>query len=132
MRQMVASPFPLFFLLFNLCRTKRHSKKAVRSRRESTIRWIYASAWSALAAFEFPGLLDGIAGLDYLEAHPDTGAPVEDRPQVRKSIVVFGASGYLIFHKRYEKINPTLVARIIHQKEWYDEQTIGLAEEKSE
>jgi hypothetical protein len=35
----------------------------------------------------------------------------------------------LIFHKRYEKTDTNLVARIIHQKEWYDAQTIGLAEE---
>ncbi len=46
-----------------------------------------------------------IAGLDYLEAHPQSGAPVEDRPNVRKSIVAFGASGYLIFHKRYDKMD---------------------------
>ena len=72
-----------------------------------------------------------IAGLEYLEAHPDSGAPVEDRAQVRKSIVVFGVSGYLIFHKRYEKTDTNLVARIIHQKEWYDAKTIGLAEEKN-
>ena len=70
-----------------------------------------------------------IAGLEYLEAHSSCGSVVEDRPNVRKSIVAFGASGYLIFHKRYEKIDTNLVARIIHQKEWYDEQTIGLAEE---
>lgn len=72
-----------------------------------------------------------MAGLDYIEAHPESGAPVENRPQVRKSIVVFGASGYLIFHKRHEAINTNLVARIIHQKEWFDAQTIGLAEEKA-
>jgi plasmid stabilization system protein ParE len=70
-----------------------------------------------------------IAGLEYLEAHPNSGAPVEDRPNIRKSIVAFGASGYLIFHKRYEKMDLSLVVRIIHQKEWYDAQTIGLAEE---
>lgn len=73
-----------------------------------------------------------IAGLEYLETQPRSGAPVEDRPNVRKSIVAFGASGYLIFLKRYEKTDTNLVARIIHQKEWYDAQTIGLAEEKSE
>ena len=73
-----------------------------------------------------------IAVLEYLEAHPRSGAPVEDRPNVRKLIVAFGTSGYLIFHKRYEKTNTNLVARIIHQKEWYDTQTIGLAEEKVE
>jgi len=71
-----------------------------------------------------------IAGLEYIGAHPNSGAAVEDRPNVRKSIVAFGLSGYLIFHKRYEKADTNLVARIIHQKEWYDAQTIGLAEEK--
>lgn len=73
-----------------------------------------------------------IAGLEYLEAYSNSGSPVEDRPNVRKSIVAFGASGYLIFHKRYGTIDTNLVARIIHQKEWYDPQTIGLDEEKSE
>ena len=72
-----------------------------------------------------------IAGLQYLEAHPTSGAPMADRPNVRKLVVAFGTSGYLIFHKRYEKIDTNLVARIIHQKEWYDAQTIGLAEEPS-
>lgn len=70
-----------------------------------------------------------VAGLDYLQVHPNSGSVVDDRPHVRKSIVAFGVSGYLIFHKRYEKIDTNLVARIIHQKEWYDAQTIGLADE---
>ncbi len=73
-----------------------------------------------------------IASLEYLEVHPNSGSPVEDRPNVRKSIVAFGASGYLIFHKRYEQIDTNLVSRIIPQKEWYDEQTIGLADERTE
>ena len=73
-----------------------------------------------------------IAGLEYLAAHPHSGAPMEDRPNVRKSIVAFGTSGYLIFHKRYDEMDTNLVARIIHQKEWYDARTIGLAEEKFE
>jgi len=71
-----------------------------------------------------------VASLDYLQVHLHSGSGVEDRPNVRKLIVAFGASGYLIFHKRYEKIDTNLVARIIHQKEWYDAQTIGLAEEE--
>ncbi|NCS65881.1 MAG: plasmid stabilization protein [Hydrogenophilales bacterium CG03_land_8_20_14_0_80_62_28] len=73
-----------------------------------------------------------IAGLEYLEVNPISGAPMEDRPNVRKMVVNFGASGYLIFHKRYEKIDTTLVTRIIHQKEWYDAETIGFTEEKME
>jgi len=71
-----------------------------------------------------------IAGLEFLQSHPDSGAPLEDRPSVRKLVISFGTSGYLIFHKRYEKIDTNLVARIIHQKEWYDTQTVGLAEGK--
>lgn len=89
-----------------------------------------------LAQFEITVADNGndalIAGLEYLQTHPNSGTPVEDRPHVRKSIVAFGASGYLIFHKRFESIDTNLVARIIHQKEWYDAQTIGLAEEKVE
>lgn len=72
-----------------------------------------------------------IAGLHNLETHPNSGAPVADRPNARKFVVAFGASGYLIFHKRYEKTDTNLVARVIHQKEWYDAQTIGLIEEAS-
>jgi len=73
-----------------------------------------------------------IAALAYLEAHPQSGSPVEDRPNVRMSVVAFGASGYLIFHKRCEKTDTNLVARIIHKREWYDPQTVGLAEEMVE
>lgn len=73
-----------------------------------------------------------INGLGMLERLPTSGRPVSDRPNVRMSVVDFGATGYLVFHKRYEKQDMNLVARIIHQKEWYDEATIGLAEEKSE
>lgn len=73
-----------------------------------------------------------IGGIDYIEAHPSSGAPLSDRQNVRKSVIDFGATGYLVFHKRYEKQDMNFVARIIHQKEWYDEATIGLAEEKAE
>lgn len=69
-----------------------------------------------------------VAGLDYLETYPLSGSPVEDRPHVRKSVVAFGASGYLIFHKRYERTDTVLVARIIHQKEWYEIGAIGTQE----
>jgi plasmid stabilization system protein ParE len=73
-----------------------------------------------------------IKGLEYLESHPSNGSPVEDRPNVRKSTIDFGASGYLIFHKRYDSLDKNLVTRIIHQKEWYDAKTIGLSEENTE
>jgi plasmid stabilization system protein ParE len=78
------------------------------------------------------GNLAIIAGLDTLAANPKHGAPLEDRPNVRKMVVDFGTSGYLIFHKWYEKDNTSLVTRIIHQKEWYEAETIGLVEEKAE
>jgi plasmid stabilization system protein ParE len=107
-----------------------HIKLSVRARDD------IIQLYNFLAQFDLTIADNGndaiIAGLEYLEAHPLSGAPVEDRPNVRKSIVAFGASGYLIFHKRYVKMDTNLVARIIHQKEWYDARTIGLAEEKIE
>lgn len=77
--------------------------------------------------------LDAItAGIDHIEAHPLSGSQLEDRPNVRKSVVDFGATGYLVFHKRYERQDVNLVVRIIHQKEWYDEANIGMAQEQSQ
>ncbi len=73
-----------------------------------------------------------IKGIDYIEMYPSSGSPLADRPGVRKSVIDFGATGYLVFHKRYEKQDVNFVARIIHQKEWYDEATIGVAQEKVE
>ena len=66
------------------------------------------------------------AGLAYLALNPTSGTPVEDRPHTRKSVVNFGASGYLIFHRYFEKVDVTFVARIIHQKEWYDAQKMSV------
>lgn len=63
--------------------------------------------------------------LEYIQKHPVSGSPLEGRPNVCKSVVAFRASGYLIFHKRYEAIDTNLIARIIHQKEWYDARAIG-------
>ncbi|MFY9259643.1 MAG: type II toxin-antitoxin system RelE/ParE family toxin [Gallionella sp.] len=73
-----------------------------------------------------------IKGIDYIGEHPSSGTPISDRQHVRKSVIDFGATGYLVFHKRYEKSDTNFVARIIHQKEWYDEAVIGLVEEKAE
>lgn len=73
-----------------------------------------------------------IEGIDYIAAYPSSGAPLPDRQNVRKSVIDFGATGYLVFHKRYEKQDMNFVARIIHQKEWYDEASIGLTEENAE
>lgn len=66
-----------------------------------------------------------IEALEYIQAHPKSGSPLEGRQDVRKSIVTFGASGYLIFHKRYEATDTNFIARIIHQKEWYDAHAIA-------
>ncbi len=66
-----------------------------------------------------------IEALEYIELHPSSGSPLENRPNVRKSIVAFGASGYLIFHKRFDATDTNFIARIIHQKEWYDARAIG-------
>lgn len=68
-----------------------------------------------------------IEALEYIQMHPTSGAPLQGRQGVRKSIVAFGASGYLIFHKRYETTDTNFIARIIHQKEWYDSQAINAA-----
>ena len=69
-----------------------------------------------------------IEGLEYIQLNPKSGSPLEGRQDVRKSIVLFGASGYLIFHKHYEATDTNLIARIIHQKEWYDSRAIGAKE----
>ncbi len=69
-----------------------------------------------------------IEGLEYIQGNPKSGTPLEGRQDVRKFIVAFGSSGYLIFHKRYEATDTNLIARIIHQKEWYDEHAIGAKE----
>ena len=73
-----------------------------------------------------------IEALENIESNPLNGSPVEDRPNVRKVVVDFGASGYLIFHKRYERTDTNLVSRIIHQKEWYESGSMGLSEETTE
>ena len=72
-----------------------------------------------------------VKALQALEQQPLMGAPLPDRPGFRKMVVDFGASGYLIFHKRYESTDVNVVVRIIHQKEWYDATTLGLADDGS-
>lgn len=70
-----------------------------------------------------------IEGIDYIAAHPLSGSPLAERQNLRRSVIDFGATGYLVFHKRYERQDVNFIARIIHQKEWYDETNIGLAED---
>ena len=89
-----------------------------------------------LAQFDFAVADNGnaaiVAALEELTIKPFNGSPVEDRPNVRKVVVDFGASGYLVFHKRYEKQDMNLVTAILHQKELYETKTIGLASETIE
>ena len=54
-------------------------------------------------------------GLFQLEQAPNSGSPVPDRPYTRKLVIDFGSSGYLIFHKRYEGTDTTVVLAILHQ-----------------
>ncbi|TRZ68966.1 MAG: type II toxin-antitoxin system RelE/ParE family toxin [Comamonadaceae bacterium] len=72
-----------------------------------------------------------IDSIGYIGENPSSGTPLVDRQNVRKSVIEFGASGYLFFHKRYEKKDMNFVTRIIHQKEWYEAETIGLVEERT-
>jgi hypothetical protein len=51
---------------------------------------------------------------------------------VRKLVVEFGTAGYLVFYKFYEEAELVLVSTILHQKELYDQQLIGLIEEQIE
>lgn len=89
-----------------------------------------------LAQFDFAVADNGnaaiVAALEELTVKPFNGSPVEDRPNVRKVVVDFGASGYLVFYKRYEKQDMNLVTAILHQKELYEPQTIELAPEAVE
>ena len=89
-----------------------------------------------LAQFDF-GVADNgnaaiVAALEEITVKPFNGSPIEGRPNVRKIVVDFGESGYLIFHKRYEKQDMNLVTAILHQKELYDTKTIGLTSEAIE
>ncbi len=65
-----------------------------------------------------------------LQQTPTNGAPVPDRPNVRKLIIDFGASGYQIFHKYYAQSDTTVVLAVLHQKELYELATIGLDADK--
>lgn len=73
-----------------------------------------------------------IDGIEILKVDPYRGSPLSDRPNVKKLVIEFGASGYLVFHKRYENQDTNFVMRILHQKEWYDEASIGLSEDVAE
>jgi plasmid stabilization system protein ParE len=67
-----------------------------------------------------------IQTLKSLAHQPMLGSPLKSKPSIRKIVVKFGASGYLIFHKRYANLDANLVIRVLHQKEWYDAKTIDL------
>jgi plasmid stabilization system protein ParE len=60
-----------------------------------------------------------------LQTQPYSGAPVPERSGVRKLVVDFGASGYLIFHRFRPHADTVDVVTILHQKENYDTRTVG-------
>ncbi len=72
------------------------------------------------------GLTKILDAIDSLETQPFQGAPVEDRPFVRKLVITWGASGYLIFHKYNEQTDTVQISRIINQREDYSPITIGI------
>lgn len=71
-------------------------------------------------------------GIEHLYTMPMIGSPIEQRPQVRKLVIEFGSTGYLVFYKLYEEAETVLISTILHQKELYDDQLIGLVEELHE
>ena len=73
-----------------------------------------------------------LSAIEHLMVSHSGGSPVIDRPNVRKLVIDFGETGYLVFHKYYEKTDVTLVSTILHQKEYYNIQTIGLKSEALE
>lgn len=73
-----------------------------------------------------------IDGFSLIETTPSTGSPLPDRKGVRKLVIDFGESGYLIFHKHYEKTDTSLLLAVLHQKERYKPKTIGRIEERKE
>jgi plasmid stabilization system protein ParE len=64
--------------------------------------------------------------VDVLEHAPYRGSPLQDRPDTRKLVVDYGATGHLVFHKYDPKTDVVQVARVLHQKEGYSVTTIGL------
>jgi plasmid stabilization system protein ParE len=82
-----------------------------------------------VAARALETILDAI---DSLATAPFQGAPVDDRPFLRKLVIDFGASGYLIFHKYNEKTDTVQIARILNQKEDYRTSTVGLDAQAAE
>jgi len=65
--------------------------------------------------------------LKILTKQPTNGVPLEGRRGMRKLVVDFGASGYLIFHRYRKDVDTVDVLAILHQKENYSPRTVGLA-----
>lgn len=66
-----------------------------------------------------------IASLDILEKMPQGCPLVEGRKDIRKLVINFGASGYLVFYG-YDPLSDTsTIASILHQKERYGTQAVG-------
>ena len=72
-----------------------------------------------LAAFDEAVAHRGLDAIDdgffQLEQAPNSGTPVPDRAYTRKLVIDFDSSGHLIFHKRYEGTDTTVVLAILHQ-----------------
>jgi plasmid stabilization system protein ParE len=96
---------------------------------------------SARAVYDIGRLFEFLAAYDLDVAHrgndaiyealkalakqPASGALLEGRPGVRKLVVDFGASGYLIFHRYRASADTVDVLAILHQKENYSASAIG-------
>lgn len=66
-----------------------------------------------------------IASLDLLEKMPQGCPPVAGSKDIRKLVINFGASGYLVFYG-YDPLSDTsTIASILYQKERYSIQAVG-------
>ena len=66
-----------------------------------------------------------IASLDILEKMPKGCPLVAGRKDIRKLVINFGASGYLVFYG-YDPLSDTsTIASMLHQKERYNTQAVG-------
>ena len=100
------------------------------------IRYSEASRQDLIRAYAFLDAYDSsvasravstiVSNIEGLLKNPYGGSPVDDRPRVRKLVVAFGATGYLVFHQYYELDDTSLILAILHQKELYDANLVGL------
>lgn len=55
--------------------------------------------------------------LRLLETEPDIGRPLEENPDIRELIIVFGDSGYVAFYHHDGQSDSVYVLAFRHQKE---------------